>query len=662
MVLLDLERSVDTDYNSSVPYRNLSSLPSKHVSVLSMSFSDSEFRETLSIFDDRILLNDAKNRRHIRLDLQKDVMQWNGLVVDQFGRVAEQVVHARAVLDTLNKEYDDIKTKAEIAQNKTSTILQDAVVLMKKRELLCNKQSILMAFKDRFLMSEAELVTLTSTAEPLDLRFYIALCKAKKIKQDCEILLGLEKQTFALDLMDQVSKNLNHGFQKLYKWIQRELKTYNPENPQMSSYIRRALRVLAERPSLFQSCIDQFSEIRERVLSESFHIALTGTSCSGAVDDSVKPIDLTAHDTMRHVGDMLAWLHTAAVSEREAMEVLFVAGSDEFVREVDFGNEAEVWRLTADNGDPNRKFDACKAMNDLIDNNLIGTARQLQQRVEQIIQTNEDIVPAYKLATLLSFYRNIFDKLLGPSTHIPVCVQSLETEVLRQFRALIKDDIASVQGEAQKIPANLAPPKFFVDALEHLRIIMRTYDSSLSALENRELDFEMILSTAFEPFLSACENMARMTAPLMGSIFMINTNIVAEKCLRAFTFTQRRADQLQQRIEAEAGKVVESQYEFFRLESGLEPALFQRIDGKTTFKLDASKNAINAASQQLDKFLPSAVMDANDRIRAIQSAPLARTITAEAAEMFCKDFETWELEIQKEKHLSTSEEEAYWSS
>ena len=54
-----------------------------------MSFSDSEFGETLSVFDQRILFNDARKRRQIRLDLQKDVMQCNGLVLDQFGRVAE---------------------------------------------------------------------------------------------------------------------------------------------------------------------------------------------------------------------------------------------------------------------------------------------------------------------------------------------------------------------------------------------------------------------------------------------------------------------------------------------------------------------------------------------------------------------------------------------
>ncbi|KAG5950117.1 hypothetical protein E4U53_005469 [Claviceps sorghi] len=655
MDVLDLEPPDDGKYGSSVSYKNFNSLPSKLASVLSVSFSDPEFRETLSLFDQRHLLNNATNRRQIRLDFQKCVTQCNGSVIDQFGRVAEQLLHVKAVLDTLNTEYGLMKSQAEIAQNETSSILQHAIVLLKERELLDNKQSILMAFKNRFIMSEADVVSLTSIVEPLDHRFYTALCKAKKINRDCEILLGLEKQTFGLDLMDQVSKNLNLGFQKLYKWIQGELKTFNPENPQMSSSIRRALRVLAERPSLFQACIDYFSQVRERVLSESFHVALTGTYPSGAVDDSIKPIDLIAHDTMRYVGDMLAWIHAAAVSEREAMEVLFVTESEGLADGISLDNEVEVWRRVTDDRSPESELDTFKTLGDLVDKNLIGTARLLQQRVEQVIQANEEIIPAYKLATLLSFYRTIFDKLLGSSTHIPGCVRSLEAEVLRQFRALIKEDIASVQAESQKVSADLAAPKFFIDALEQLKVIMSTYGSSLSSHEDKPLEFEMVLSTAFEPFLSLCENMAEMLTPLKGSIFIINVNIVAEKCLAVFDFTQQQADQLRQKVKAEAIKVVESQYEFFRLESGLEPALFETRDGITTLKLNASEHAISAASRQLDKFLPSAVMDANDRIKDIQDASLARSITAEAAEMFCKDFETWEREVQKQAGEGTEE-------
>jgi len=35
-----------------------------------------------------------------------------------------------------------------------------------------------------------------------------------------------------------------------------------------------------------------------------------------------KPIEMVAHDPLRYVGDIFAWLHSALVSEMEALDVL----------------------------------------------------------------------------------------------------------------------------------------------------------------------------------------------------------------------------------------------------------------------------------------------------------------------------------------------------
>lgn len=89
MEVLNTEPPDEGLFNSAISLANLTSVSAKVTSVLSMSFSDSEFRDTLSLFDQRMLPNDAKSRRKIRLDLQKDVLECNGLVIDRFGRVVE---------------------------------------------------------------------------------------------------------------------------------------------------------------------------------------------------------------------------------------------------------------------------------------------------------------------------------------------------------------------------------------------------------------------------------------------------------------------------------------------------------------------------------------------------------------------------------------------
>ncbi|RSL61441.1 Conserved oligomeric Golgi complex subunit 6 [Fusarium duplospermum] len=640
--------------------KSLTPLASKVTSVLSTTHSDTEFRDALSLLDQRGIQNDAETRRRVRLDLQKEVIDSNGEVIAEFGRVAEQLRRIKTTIDKLNSGYEDMKSQVVAAHEQTTPALSEASSLLEQRRQVEVKQDLLGAFRKHFIMSESEIAALTMTAEPVDDHFFQALSKAKKISKDCEILLGFEKQTLGLELMEQTSKNINLGFQKLYKWIQREFKTLNLENPQMNSSIRRALRVLAERPSLFQNCLDFFSEARERILSDSFYVALTGSSPSGTEDPSVKPIDMTAHDPLRYVGDMLAWIHSATVSEREALEVLFVAEGEELAKGLKSGRDAEIWRLIAEDDEVEADFNALKALNDLVDRDISGAARVLRQRMEQVIQSNEETIPAYKLANLINFYRITFQKTLGPNTNLVELVEGLETEALRQFRALVRDHIATLQGEFQHAPSDLGPPAFLQDSLKQLKAISKTYDSSLSASEDRESEFESVLAEAFEPFMAGCENMAKVMKDQKGAIFLINCISSATACLEPFDFTRRRTQQLQGKSEEEAKKLVVSQYNFFRKGSGLDPIFSYLEENKDKDAGSLDEKLLGQASQTLDDFLPSALMDAMENLKHLQDSKLARQVTEEAAEQFCNDFEELEeviLEEDEDSADSDDEEE-----
>jgi hypothetical protein len=76
----------------------------------------------------------------------------------------------------------------------------------------------------------------------------------------------------------------------------------------------------------------------------------------------------------------------------------------------------------------------------------------------------------------------------------------------------------------------------------------------------------------------------------------------------------------------------------------------QSIDNESDLKKLASREAfqpqaLRDASQILDDFLPSALMDALENLKHIQSSRLAREITEEAADRFCEDFEFVEERI-----------------
>ena len=537
------------------------------------------------------------------------------------------------------------------AHEETGPVLAEATAVMSQRRQVEVKQQLLDAFNAHFTVSQDELQTLTSLDEPVDENYFAVLQKVKRVHKDCQVLLGSEDQTLGLEIMEQSSRTLNAAFQKLYQWIQRQFKTLNLENPQISASIRRALRVLAERPILFQNCLDYFANAREHILSDAFHAALTGSSPDSEEPSSTKPIELVAHDPLRYVGDMLAWVHSATVSEREALEVLFISEGDEIAKGIQAGLESEPWSRSED--DETGVFDGEKALSDLVNRDLEGVGRMLRQRVVQVVQSHEESALAYRIANLVNFYRITFTKLLNDESGLLRTLAGLEEAALRQFRVTMKDHVAAMQSDMPQAQPGLSAPAFLDEALKQLKVLMKSYDASLVSDSDRESTFQPILTEALDPFLEGCEALARDFEEPANSIFVINCLLNAKTALAQFSFTSERVTEIDDTIDECTTKLVEYQHAFFLQTSGLHAligALTPLSDAEDDLRSIPSlapfqPDALTDISQTLDEFLPSALMDANENLKRLADSRMAQEITEEAAGEFCQDFEFVERRI-----------------
>ncbi|KAF2007875.1 oligomeric complex COG6 [Amniculicola lignicola CBS 123094] len=627
--------------------RGANALSNRITSVLSASYADLEIRDALETLDARGVRNTAESRRQIRLDVQKEVIQCNGEIVKNFGEVAEQLKRIGTAISSLNRYCADLRSHIAAANRETGPVLEEATNLMTQKRHVETKHQILHAFNSHFLISDDESTVLTSTAVPVNEEFFQTLTRVKKIHHDCQVLLGTEDQTLGLEVLEQSSKQLNAAFQKLYRWIQREFKTLDLENPQINASVRRSLRVLAERPTLFQSCLDFFAEARENILSDSFYAALTGSTDTSI---ATKPIEFQAHDPLRYVSDMLAWAHSATVSEREALEVLFISDGDEIKRSIQAGLESEPWRR----GDGDEEvFDGKKALNQLVSRDLTGVARLLRQRTEQVIQSHEDATLAYKIANLIGFYKNTFSRLLGADSEVLDLFNNLETSAMRQFRTNMRDHVAAVQSELAVAPPDLSPPEFLEEALQMLRALAKSYDTSIATVDDGDNAFQSVLAETLDPFLSGCENLCRNLPQPDRDIFAINCLLATKEVLAQYAFARERAGEMDDTISEHAARLVEYLHQYFSHTSGLNElleALSDITDNVESLKiiptLEAFKpDALIAASQQLDEFLPSALLDAAEHIKKLKKRKMVQEITEEAAGQFCEDFELVESKI-----------------
>ncbi|KAF8459453.1 oligomeric Golgi complex subunit 6 [Terfezia claveryi] len=534
----------------------------------------------------------------------------------------------------MSKACQDMRQHISAASNETSPILDEASALRVQKEQVQVKERLLQAFVEHFIVSEEDIITLTSSTEPVDDRFFHILSRVKSIHADCQVLLANENQRAGLEIMEQMTKHLHAAFQKLYRWIQREFKHLSLENRQVNAGIRRALRVLAERPTLFQSCLDFFSDARQKILLQSFFDALTGSEQEIA-NGTAKPIELYAHDPLRYIGDMLAWLHSTTVSEQEALEVLFIAGEDASIAKgIETGLASEPWE---------EGYDARQSLMMLVDKNLESVCRPLKSRIEQVIASHEDSTLAYRIANLINFYRITFEKILGKESNVLEMIRSMEQFALRQFQHNLQDHVRQVQADLPQAPQDLSAPDFLHDALRELRLLMLSYESSLAPPAEKEADFMSILVEALDPYLQGCESLGKDLRAPSCHIFMINCYLASKATLEQFSFTKDRVRMLDNSLEKDISALVDHIHEYILQSSGLRPLLraLDDWDHKITPVQQLATftpQSLTRVSQNLDRFLPSAHIDAQYQLQRLSSPKTVAAIIQKAANWFVDEF------------------------
>lgn len=369
------------------------------------------------------------------------------------------------MINMLNDTCDQMRKHISLAKSDSTPMLEEASLLVANKRESETKQAVLNSFTKHFIISDNDLDVLTSSAVPVNDQFFVVLSRVKKIHKDCEPLLGSENERLGLELMEETSRNLDAGFKKLYTWVQRALKGLTFEDPQISGSIRRALRVLSERPSLFQNCLEFLADAREQTLSDAFQSALSGT---GEAPGSA--IEFSAHDLLRYMGDMLAWTHSTTVSEKESLEGLFIADAEAISKSMKSGRAGEPWlqdyspnSISNDESaqSSDTAFDGEKALKELVSQSLSTISATLRERIELALHQHDDVVLVFKAQNLLSFYHALFAKLVGETSVLSTTIARLENTAQEHlFQVLASDSDTSWVEDSVEGPlrhrANLA--------------------------------------------------------------------------------------------------------------------------------------------------------------------------------------------------------------
>ncbi|KAJ3028091.1 UNVERIFIED_CONTAM: Golgi transport complex subunit 6 [Siphonaria sp. JEL0065] len=598
-------------------------LSQKLQKILSHPLDSPSTKAALEALDDFYQDNDAKitSTKNVTLKADLDAKALKGFreFLASFSDVLETVNSIEAELESVNQTYNDMEQRLKTAKEDSASLLAQTRELKQLREKAVAKKTITNSFLDRFTPSDAEVTVLTSTSLSLSDEFFVALNRLAKISSECNEFLMQENQKAGNEIIESIAIYQEKAYNKLYIWVQDQLPNMKQETPELSPIMRKAMAALKSRPSLFQTCMEEISHTRQATVVQCFTDALM----RGGPGGLPRPIELHAHDPVRYVGDMLAWLHQASVGERELVEGLFFG--DASISGVSFSND-DVFSTLNLGLLPHQEPESVYS---ILNKCTERTCSPLKARINEVLASHPTATIAYKLATTIQFYAHTIGRVIGDGSILVNELKALHLKAFNVFLGILNGQGVRMGAFVQKPGRDLNPPPVVKEAVLQLRELMASYESSMMIQDNaedpnNETGFSKILSASLDPLLDMCAKGASSLGRFENAVYIANCLYFIQSAIALYEFTARRVEIIQAQIEDQIQVIIQEQYQTVLKQSGLGSLIdaMEENLGKVplAFVPILDPRAISTSMANLDVYLGTAGFDAQTRLSPLLSS------------------------------------------
>jgi hypothetical protein len=501
-----------------------------------------------------------------------------------FGMVDQKLDALQTHISAMRAQCEEAQAQLQSTNEACKSLLVRAGSLRDERQQVKTRQSIVTLFLERFTLSPKEADALSSPEIPVGPKFFAAMDRAQAIRDDCRVLMAGEESPSkaGLDIMAVTSAHLEKACDKLLRWCSIEFRGMGRDaSLEVPDELSEAVRRLRSRPELLSEVLTVLAQTRQATLLTSFTSALTTGNRTGSVG-ARRPIDLHAHDALRYIGDMLAWVHQAIAAEREFLEALL---------SIDTGA-----RMPGAVRAPAHAED--EWLGELMDAAVAGLCGPLRARVLQTVRAQESGLNAYKVSRLLHFYALTMARTLGS--------RALLATTLRETTAAsytVFFDAIAAQGRAlsrtslDQTDTSLTPPQALLTHAQDLRAILalHTAESEAEAVadgdgggetgdaEDDNATIERALDALVDPAVKMCVAAAgekdavlrRQAAPAPAwdlPVFVLNCLTYLVDTLAPYPCAARKRTELDSAVEARVLELIEEHYETVLRDSGLHDA------------------------------------------------------------------------------------------
>ena len=167
--------------------------------------------------------NTLENRRNLRSVLEKQGQSLNQQFIDSFECIVDDFEKVAKSVDGLSKECQHIETILNQTKDATNTLISTTTKLRNQKQEIEKKEKIVNSFLTRFQLSPSEKKIFNQFIYENIITFELfnVFEKMMIIRNDCKKLLNNYHQRASLDIMDRFAKQLESGYEKLYRSVQK---------------------------------------------------------------------------------------------------------------------------------------------------------------------------------------------------------------------------------------------------------------------------------------------------------------------------------------------------------------------------------------------------------------------------------------------------------
>lgn len=433
--------------------------------VLNSSLSDAQLRQIFSGLEDKYpdslsmetLVDPGMfgsiGRKRLKSRIEHELIKNQTMILKEYHGVISHLKQLDQSLTKLNEIHNSTNQLVNRNFDQYDSLNSKISELTKKKNSINLKKNLLTSFKNMFTLNEFEEYVLTNGE--INDEFFKVLVKADEINDKCSILLSIDNPQLGLKIMSKTNALINKAIDRIISFTNKTLGNLYSLNTQARVMtLHKCLKYLRNKLNYFNTIVNNFTEARSKYLTDELLSQLNGESSSQSnnawssslsFEQSSRPLLVSAHDPLRYIGDLLAYVHSIIVNETETVKTIFTIENDEI----------QI-------GDKSNK----DIVEDVSDQILSSLARPIRSKIEQLIAMESKLTVIYSIFNLVDLYSIMYSKQLKPGSTLLVTIKSLVKACQEKIITVIKNKLASIKSSNQAqldINLDLQPPEWIVD-------------------------------------------------------------------------------------------------------------------------------------------------------------------------------------------------------